>query len=472
MRTALLSLLLACSSGRERPERAEPLQLEVRLPNARRAVQTHLGTYVWPTSLPPEDLTQDDPLCRWWHGARGQIPLAHAGLREGQMRWAVLSITPDALSFGDSKVLTLDRGHPDPAEVVGGRLPKLSEALVDAREHLDAWYEVCGKVYRDRPLLAADADVPVQTVGLVLQTASDLRFPRVAALVRDPSPGERRTMDPDDPGHLAVVRQRGEQLELFSADGTRRRAGPIREMQALLGGVMGGERYGCTLVIGEGQTRWEELAATLDTSQAFRAHSSFVLFEPRSDGLEPPPDRPGTPRELLSTDRRASVLWIELPSVQWRDVDRVDCGDIVHGPLGREAPLPVALRAALDHHGDEIPAKPHLPSGLRAETPISLRVVGPAELGSAEEPVPPLAPFLARAKTCANEASARPESPSEVAMGFEIGPNGQTFDRYTASLEPDDAIHACLTQAFDALEAFPALDEGRYASVVIGLKVR
>lgn len=472
MRWPTLLLLLACTTAPPRPERAEPLRLEIRLASARKATQTHLGTYVWPTSAPPQELGADDPLCLWWQGAREGIPTAHAGLRDGSLRWGLLTVTRFEIQFGGERVLLLTDGLPEPDQVQGRSLPALSEVLVAARAHLDTWYEVCGSVYRDRPLLVVDADASVETVGLVLQTASDLRFPRVAALVRDPSPGDRREMDPSDPGNLAVIRQRGEQLEAFSADGSRRHQGPIRDMQSLLASVLAGERYGCTLIIGEGQTRWEELAATVDTTQNFRAHSSFVLFEPKTSPPAPPPVRPRSPIELLSPDRRAAVLWLELPSVQWRDVTKVPCDAIIPGPLGREAPLPNALRAALDSHDQEIPTSSSLPSEISSAQELSLSVVGPFEPGTPEAPSPALLPLLDRARACVEEARERPESPSTVALGFEIGPDGGIFDRYTASFDSQDPVHDCLKGAFEAIERTDPLGEGRYAAVVIGLKVR
>lgn len=470
---ALLLTLAACSWSAPRPERAESLALDVRYASARHAAETSLGVYVWPSAPPPDDLGPDDEACRWWQGTRDARPFAHKGLRDGFLRWGAIEIGASTLRFAGERVVDLQDGALPRGQELEALAP-LATALAEARHIQDAWYDVCGTVYRDRPLLAIDADTPVQTLRYVLDTASTLRFPRVAALVSDPKAARRPPMDPDDPGSLVVVRQTGRSMEVFSPAADRRVTGPIDELEPMIATALDGERYGCTMIVARAGTRWEELAATLDSSQAFRTHSNFVHFDDHPGQTSPAPERYGQLTERLNSDLTAPVLWMELPVLAWRDTDAVQCDAVTSGGRGREAPLPEALELALEPAHDEVTVRSGLPRGARPSRGerIGLRAIGPVQIGTPDAPAEPLVPVISAAIACADEAAERSDAPDEVALGFQVHPDGSIHSPFTASFRPSDPIHACLASALEPLDALPAPGEHRYATVFLGVSVR
>jgi hypothetical protein len=475
MRTLCLALAVTVGCTPRPPPRAEPLTIEARIPAARHAADTHLSVFVWPSAAPPEDLGPDDPTCRWWQGEADAADLAHAGLRDGSLRWGVIGVTQRAITLGSAVLVPLEGGVPAADAIVEGGLPALSAALADARATQDAWYETCGTVYRDRPLLVVDADVPARTVALVLQTAATLRFPRVAALVTDPEAERRPPMDPEDPGHLAVVRQQGTRVEVFSPTADRRPTGEIRDLEGLIAQALDGRRYGCTMVVARGGTRFEELAATVDATQAFRTHATFVYFDEEDGPRSAAPKRPGPAREGLNPDNRASVLWLDLPGIAWQDTDEVRCDAVTTTALGAQVPLPESLGLVLGPPREDGAARPGLPAAARARPPGSRAFIGAfgaVDAGSAEAPAPALAAALTRAVACADEAAARPDAPDEVALGFQVAPDGAVSGRFSASFAPSDPIHTCLADALGQIGSFPARDDGRYGTVVVGIGVR
>jgi len=475
MRPTTALLLAACTGSTARLERAEPLQVEARLPMARHAAETDLHVYVWPTAAPPDALGPDDPACRWWQGERDARDRAHAGLRDGSLRWGALTVTPRAIGFAGRDLVPLEAGRPAEGAVVDGALPALSAALVEARAIQDAWYDTCGSVYRDRPLLVVDADVPGATLALVLRTAAALRFPRVAAMVQDPKPERRAPMDPDDPGHLAVVRQRGEQVDVFSPLADRRLTGPLRDLEPLIASALSGRRYGCTLVVASGATRWEEIAATIDWSQAFRTHTNFLHFEDATVASAPPPDRPGGQRVGLNPDNRAAVLWIDLPNLSWRDVEETRCDATATGALGAELPLPETLDLALTAPAAAPTARAGLPRSTRARplgARAAIRAYGPVDAGTPDAPAAPLAPLLAGALACADAAAERADAPDEVAFALQIRPDGAPFGATSSSFSPSDPIHACLSDVLATPPAWPADPDGRFSAIYVGIGVR
>jgi len=475
VRPLLLLTLASCSLSPSRPPRAEPLQIEARLAQARHAAETELSVYVWPSSEPPEDLTHDDARCAWWQGRRAGRDLAHAGLADGTLRWGAIAVTLDGVSFAGERLVPLQDGRPADDAHDGATLHALSAALVRARAIQDAWHEVCGEVYRDRPLLLVDADVPAATVGLALQTAAGLRFPRVAAMVVDPDPERRPTLDPEDPGHLAVIRQRGDRAQVLSPAADRRIEGPLTDLEPMITRALAGRRYGCTMLVAEAGSRWEHLAGTIDLTQAFRTTATFATFNTSGPPEQaPPPERLRTPRTGLNPDNRASVLWLDLPNIAWRAVDEVRCDAFATGALGAELPLPETLEIALATPPPD-QTRARMPVATR-DRPLAARVAlaatGPISLGEPDDPAEPIRRTLQVALACADQAADRPDAPDEIAIAFQVGPDGAPAHPYSASFSPSDPIHGCLREALDAIGRFDPLGEDRHAVGFIGIGVR
>jgi hypothetical protein len=470
---ALFVLALTACGGSTPPLRAAPLQVQVRLPAARHAIEVEASTFVWPSLAPPETGASPEA-CAWWRGEFEGRDFARRGLMDGSLRWGVIAVTRSDVSFGGLRVASLDeRARPAKEDVDRVALQPLSETLAMARRIQDAWYEACGQVFRDRPLVVVDGDVPLDTLGYVLDTAAIHRFPRVALMTGDREPGPARPVEPDDPGYLVVVSQQGTQLRTFDSAGIRRRTGPLDQAETLLATALDGQKFGCTMFVPQATSRVDELTATLDTVTAFGSRTHLVHAVERFQDPGELPIREGRmPTEWVAFEQSLGVLWLELPATSPGTVENVRCDDIIGGAGGKEVPLSPGLLLALETvaPGTEIRANPLLSSRTLpvvepGGSPIHIVARGPVDVGEPGARPAALQPALAAAEACILPTQGRSLPPSVAAVHVEFGPNGVPFDLFVETPFPEDPVSTCLRDAFTMIPSVAPLPEHTYAAV-------
>ncbi|MFK7928500.1 MAG: hypothetical protein AB8H79_09935, partial [Myxococcota bacterium] len=316
MRLIALLALTCCTPS---PTRAPPVQVPVRLAEARHAFQVDQDIFVWPTQAPDGEPTAAE--CGWWSDRVGARKTAVAGLNDGRLQWGAIHITRTHLGFAGKDVVALDAGRLPADAVDGPVIPALYKAVLEARRTLDAWYDACGEVRRDRPVLIADADVPQQTLVATLGTLAAARFPRVAARVGDRDP-KNAAQKQGNTGVLAVVRQDGDTIEVMDSTGLLRLSGPTAQSESFLAKATGEAGLGCTLVLPTETASWAQVVSIIDTTTGFGSATSLVGaqdFLQSAKAWEPGPPAPAlqgrAPTEWLSLDNTMAVHWLELPDV-------------------------------------------------------------------------------------------------------------------------------------------------------------
>jgi hypothetical protein len=421
---------------------------------------------VWPRGVPPADTTPDSEACTWWSGRYAGHDYAKRGLVSGELGWGAIHVTVHEVGFDARPLTTLDGGLlQENARDTGSILP-LSEALASARRHLDAWYEACGGVRRDRPVVIVDRDIPNETLGLVLDTLSVHRFGQAALLVADRDPGERREVDPDNPGSFAVIRQMGTSVDAFSVTGERRATGTTRDLESLIATALNGEKYGCTVLAPQALGTWASVAATLDAAHGFGSRRQLIAPVPpgRARRAEIDDDT-RRPTESLGLENTAGVFWVDLPdwsqsSGEWLSTcDRE--GGFAGARLSVSEPLLLALRGPTT---DGVKLDPRLARPPdQAPEPVYWGGIDLGEPGSRPEAITALEERIA---ACTATAAERPEAPVQVRVRFEVLPSGtaSAFDIVSPMLA--DPLHDCLFEAFRALPPFAPLGEHNHAAVV------
>jgi len=462
-------ILLACT-GSTPPRVTGKVKLPVRLAEARHADQVELDIFVWPAAAPTQAPGEDE--CTWWSGDRRGGDVAREGLGDGSLRWAALVVTRDGIDWAGQRVVSLDGAGRLPQDSVSdGLVPALGGPLRQARAVQDAWFEACGQVYRDRPLLVVDQAVPGTTVLAVLRTLSHNRFHRVAALVGDRSPDNRGTDAPEDPGVLAVLRPRGEQVQVMGSLGLIRRTDTPDEIEAMLAAAVPGHRFGCSLVVPEGSSHWGDVAATIDTATAFGSRTALVHSEAAwTPGPEAPTEAARAPSEWLTLDGRAAVHWLDTPTVVpvYDPTEQAIACDALEGRIRQKLPMPYTLQLALTDVGED-PVQPCLgdacvpvaqpPAEDLAEAPdvsVGWQAVGGLDLPSPDAEDHPWTP-LTEALTACQAPVGKPGQAIARAVGWlEVKPDtGQPFDAQISVTDPSHTDWArCLGQA---LQQAPAL---------------
>lgn len=472
---------LACT-GRSVPRAPEPVQLAVRVAEARHADQVDKDIFVWPTAPPTE--APDEAACMWWSGDSRGRDVAIEGLNAGTLRWAALVVTRSEITFAGQTVVSLDGQGRVPADQVrADALVGLGAVLGEARDIQDAWFEACGMVYRDRPLLVVDEGVPVQTVHRVLSTLSRHRFPRVAALVGDRDP-ENRAIPDMGRGVLAVLRPRGAgAVQVLDSLGTRRFQGPPKDLESMLARATPAEPVGCALVVPDASSRWAEVVAHVDTVTAFGARSTLLYPPPSSEeGVPAKPVEGRTPSEWLTVDSRAAVHWLDTPVLEpvWEPVATPIRCEQVTGRVRKRLPVPALLTLALSSPGADpvqpcrgqgcVPLVQPLPGDSDELPPVTVgwRAFGALELPDPDAADSPLAALVGALKACPVPAAIDDRRLARAVGWVEVGPDGKAFDAQVGVLEEAYKPWArCLGQALQGFPTLPPPSTGTHAAVEV-----
>lgn len=470
MRTLTLLLLAACTGAPPPPKAPKGIKLEVRLPEARDAVEVEHHVFVWPRTAPPAGDTHT--ACEWWEGRRAGLEFARTGTADGTLGWGVIDITQERIGFDGQQVAPLENG-----EIVGDIgddliLNPLYEKLLPAREQLDAWNETCGSVFRDRVLVAADADLPTQTLSRVLFTLSQLRFDRVGLLVGDREPTDRDTVPPKDSVPVTLL-HRGDVVEAVGPDGIRRATGKLEDLESLTALALDGKPLGCTLYIPTNHSRVEQMTAVLDASYGFGSRRVFAMTRPREGKPGPAPERPGrSPSERISVDTTGAVVWLDAPVIGVHEDSPVSCHphEDSYGPRFtppelladvllpfREEPgvhrSPMADLGAFGGTGD--PGESRIPS-------VASAVLGPDGYEAATvEARATLTPALV---ACATEALDRLSADSPAELVLRVKPDGAASASLQTPLSLDDPLNTCLMDAARAA-TWPAPGPHQHAMI-------
>lgn len=477
-----LLVLGACTTTRSVSRAPKPVQLAVRLAEARHADQVEQDIFVWPTAPPTE--APDKAECMWWSGDRRGRDVAIEGLGDGSLRWAALVVTRSELSFGGQSVVALDgAGRLPEDQVTDGVISSLSGVLRQARTTQDAWYEACELVYRDRPLLVVDQAVPATTVLAILRTLAVNRFPRVAAMVGDRQPENRGLEPPEDPGVLAVVRPRGETVHVHDSLGLRRVEGPMEELESMVARVTPDARFGCALVVPETGSRWRELVATVDTVTAFGAESALVHSESEwTAGPEATSESGRAPTEWLTLDGRAAVHWLDAPELEpvWAPVTEAIRCDAVDGRVRKHMPVPATLSLALQGPGDDVvqpclgpscvPLPAPLPDDPVPDEPVAVgwTVHGALDLPAPDAEEGPLVAWVDRLQACETPSTLEARAIVRAVGWVEIDATGQAREPRVGVLDPQHRAWAqCLGEALKAMPKVGPPEGGTHAAVEI-----
>lgn len=484
MRPLCLVLLAGCT-GTTAPRRAPPLQLDVRLAEARHASQVDLDVFVWPTAAPTDPLPSG--ACDWWADRQGGRTHALAGLNDGSLGWGAVHITRDQIGVGGADVVPLDQGRLEDGQVDGANVPLLYTRVVEARRVLDAWYETCGEVYRDRPLLVVDADVPQTTVNAVLSTLARARFPRVAALVGDRDP-TNATAKAADQGVLAVIRQEGPAVEIMDSTGLIRLTGPVEDSESMLAKATANQRFGCALVVPAPQAAWADVAGTIDTTTAFGSAASLIADAGRfayARGWTPGPAAPARegrqPTEWLSLDNTAAVHWIDLPDLEWSPEPKtVRCADL-HGPVRQKVAVAETLNLAVERLPNPTARvctrlacgmAPPIPAEVEeARVDVGWSTYGPLELGSPTAPIDTIIPTMEALAACPPPPNQGPGTLRRVLAWVEVDPDGTPREILVEHGSGDRraAWSACL---LEALRSWPVIPTGKpHHHAVVELRI-
>lgn len=473
--------LVACTGEPSVPRNPGPLQLAVRVAEARHADRVDQDIFVWPKAAPSE--APDEATCLWWSGDSRGRDVAARGLHEGSLRWAALVVTREGIDFGGERVVSLDGVGRLPEDASrDGLIPALGATLREARGIQDAWYDACGLVYRDRPLLVVDQAVPMVTVGAVLRTLSHHRFPRVAALVGDREPENRSVEAPEDPGVLAVLRPAGDRVQVMDSLGLRRQSGPQAELESMLAKATPGARFGCALLVPETDGHWRDVAATIDTVTAFGAFSALVHPGPvGAVGPAAEAEQGRAPTEWLNLDGMAAVHWLDTPVMEdeWgREPASIRC-DQVEGRVRQRVQVPASLTLALSSVGED-PVQPCFGPACvpfaelmreEDEDPAAIQLswltFGPLEIPeTALDADGLLAPLYAAMSACDPPVAVAGRGAARAVGWVEVDPEGRPFDVQIGVLEERHKPWAsCLGQA---LRSFPTVGppaEGQHALV-------
>ncbi|MFT7521542.1 MAG: hypothetical protein ACI9MC_003693, partial [Kiritimatiellia bacterium] len=410
----------------------------------------------------------------WWRG--DDKDFSKHGLIDGSLRWAAVTVTPTSIGFAGKPLIALTAGRLDGGEAIA----PLSRVILDARRIQDSWYEACGDVTRDRPLIVADADVPSNTLVKVLDQLASLRFPRVAMLVGDREPTHPKEKHTDEPAHMVAIQIAGDQVRVMSDNGDRQAAGSLKELESLVAKALDGQRYGCTLLTSQPGGRWAQTTAALDAASAFGSRRNLLVGGVLPSGSASPaipPRAARTPTEWLALDATVGVLWLDLPTVAFSGTpDAIPCGALVGGgtdtldlSLGLQAALqtgspPGASTMArhLTDYGTLVPGPGTPPYSQRALVLASADLEWSIDSETVER-------LDTAVLACIAEVTDRaaPKT-AQVVVGMEIDPTGRVKERWLASTTiPNDPVNNCIVDAWAPLTTAAPLGENRYVLVMV-----
>lgn len=466
MRAAILLLLVACTGAPATPRVAPGVTYEVRLPDARHATKTDLANFVWPRILPPETATPDSEACAWWTGEYAGYDYAKRGLASGELGWGAVHLTTTEVGFDGASLTPLEGGTVPRAQRDLLTILPLSRALADARRRLDAWFEACGSVRRDRPVLIVDKEIPNEALSLALESLSVHRFGQAAMLVADRDPGERKPVDPGAPGEFVVVRQLGTSVHAMSITGERRAFGTIDQFESLVATAVGGEKYGCTLLAPQSLGRWEILAALLDAAQGFGSRRQLIAPVPSASPRQVEFSTIRRPTESLGLENTAGVFWVDLPNWSSASGEWLTTCDREGGFAGARVTVPEPLRMALRSPLTEGLVRIDPTLNRPAMDPPEPVYWGPIDLGEPGARPENVRVLEAELAACVEAAREAGDAPAQIKVRVEIQSDGKVRHMDVQSPVPEHPVHTCAMQAFNAMPDFAPLGENRFAAIV------